>query len=315
MLRKFSLVGLTLTLTLGFALQADPFLILRDRPVRLQGDGLFRWADAIGKIYKPKIDAFHFKGWEDYTECAEVVGLPSVYLCLSYELAVMNRMFTRLSAFSEGQYRDKPGREPLREMEHRYTIASVKRTAGHDIRGKAAIDFFKVGRRDKSLNEWERRFERQALRTIVEKYGDRFVLLAASIDSPGSLVSTVGHEILHAQFFTDEVFRGTTIEYYQSLHASRRKAMVKVLAKLGYAADDAELMANEMMAYLLNPDAGAAAAYFRKWVPECSDQLLENLAYAGSPAIQLPSRDPRLPVLGAKGFPLPQRRPLPHKKN
>jgi len=264
-------------------------IVLLDKPVSVQQRGLHQWVDAFSLKWKRRLDDLDFSHLHG-TQCAQIKEIPGCYLCVSYLQETMNYMFTRISSFAEGGY--DPARSPIRDWTHEYHRSNLLRIGGHDIKGRDIIDFYRIARKRGILHARENEFGREILPKLRKKHGDRFVVLSVSVQGEGFIGGTVGHEAMHAQFFLDEPYRTTTIKYHKDLHWRERKAMEQLLGDLKYDTRDKILMANEIMAYLLEP--GGETRYFKEWVPRCANELRQLLIAAGTPPIEVPLIDPIL---------------------
>ena len=235
-------------------------------------NGIFDWRLGFRKMAAKRVREGKY---EDYatgpTECRETEELAGVVLCMSYRQLDMNRMFSRITVYSEGgtvpsrtvipnftgtAQKPKDGQAQLYENELRI---GYMLTVGHDIPSVAMSEFFtkaldrcNAGERNYCLNTEEREFY-DAVYLPLKTSGKPFVLIAFSVQSTWDYAAVVSHEILHAQYFLSETYRNVVDRFWNSTVSEEdRRVLVRTLdVDGGYNPHDAYVMRNEFQAYLL----------------------------------------------------------------
>jgi len=258
---------------------------ISEAPIRV-GSELIAWSNWIAD------HAEQGGGDAPVTECRWVAELEQVLLCGNPDKEAMNPPLTRISIFVENKPRVVvPHADPLYR-------SLLYRIGGHDLmrrhpRGThpdmtafyAALDAACAKDRTICGDESE-----QAMRALLERaWVDKpsFVLLTFAHHGGVPDDEAVSHEILHAQYFTDPKFRAAIDDYWTGLGEGGRAA---VRAHLGtfYNPKDDELMANELMAYVLM--SGAEQSRFGMLVDPYGPALAKLLASRGIKPIAVQRR-------------------------
>lgn len=259
-------------------------------PIRV-GSELIAWSDWISTHAEQR-------GAETappITECRWVAELQQVLLCGSPDKESMNPPLVRASIFIE----NKP-RVVVAHSDHMYR-SMMWRIGGHDLMRKhprgthpdltefyAALDV--ACAKDKTLCPDA---SEQAMRALLERvWADKpsFVLLTFAHHGGVSDDEAVSHEILHAQYFTDPKFRAAIDDYWKGL-AEPARATVRAQLGTFYNPADDELMANELMAYVLM--SGAEQSRFSMLLEPHGPALAKLLAARGLAPIAVQRRPQR----------------------
>ncbi len=218
-------------------------------------------------------------------ECAETLEVPGAYVCLTCDTETMNLVFARATLYSEGDSHYSPLRWPPPALTSEVVLQKRKHACGHDIPGRHANHFFMRGEQERRLGPHEEVFESDVLSKIRARSGDDFVLLGVSGNSDLYPVDVMGHELLHAQFFLDDRFRQVSLEFYRSLPHTTKRGVSRILTKHQYHVGDESHVANELVAYLLQP---AAESYLMgRYVDRCASLLLKRFSDAGVVPVQI----------------------------
>ncbi len=219
-----------------------------------------------------------------YTECIEFSDLPGVVLCGSYEQITMNYTFMRASWFAEGGAGYKKGEVArLGDLKYRQQVVLGK---GHDIQSHDLAAFF---RHATDLNPYELQLK-EALNPLFGR-ATPFVVIGFSIQNPNNYRSTVGHELVHAQYFLSQAVRDVVHYYYREVLNKNPVQLAKALAiltALKYDIDDPDFVANEVAAFLLEPDAEVNGRFKELVKAGCREQLLNEFVRRHVKLITIP---------------------------
>ncbi len=220
---------------------ADPHMIL-DWPVSL-------WRDARREVFS----------WDRF---------PSILIFDTADYAVQDKYFKRLAFFTEKKgFRGRlaPDSE----------IASLHGFNAHDYRAESLAAFFELAR----VGEFPLGAEELDLldillaRGVVVREGKRLVpgagaVLSVSRESVGYLRQLfMTHECLHGVYFTDPGFRARVSEVRAGMNPTAIEFLTgyfTVVPGLEYDSEDAYLMENEFMAYVLQQSLPRVGDYFSK---------------------------------------------------
>ena len=125
---------------------------------------------------------------------------------------------------------------------------------------------------------------------IFEKYilptaqtHEKFVLITTN-PTGGYYSEIVGHEILHAQYFLNEVYRNTVDDFWNTKVSDASKTTVK-RALSSYDTTNDYVMKNEFQAYILM--YGAENFSLRMLVSKYGPTLRATLKQNGTPAVEI----------------------------
>ena len=229
--------------------------------------------NAGGEIFAPfKTDPGLIVSWPknrwrtgDY-ELFEWDRFPGVLIIDTKDFAVQNDFFKRLAFFSE-------------KMGYRGTLLTDEALEGmhgfnaHDYNAPSLAAFFTKAKAENfPLNARE-----LLLRDILLANGvivadgtaytaGRGALLSISQESPEWLRNRyIAHEGWHGIFFTDENFRNATAAVFYTTDETSRDFLTsywQLHPNLNYDLNDEYLVHNEFMAYIMQQNVSAVAAYF-----------------------------------------------------
>jgi hypothetical protein len=219
------------------------------------------------------------------TECREVQEIPSAHLCLSYKQSDMNLALARTAFFVEGTVSGVKGN--IVPHNDSNLLRYLKLFGGHDLRAEDLLAFYEAAQSKCSASKYDRNiclndqelelYEDYVLPKI--KRNANFVIITYSLISNMKYQDVVTHEILHAQYFTNFVFKETTDHFWDEQVSSSDK--LDIIAKLSrhYNSNDDYLMRNEFQAYLLQAKAenGMLAMFVNKY----QKLLIQALALRG----------------------------------
>ncbi len=212
------------------------------------------------------------------TECRETEELSGVILCLSFFQQDMNRIFGRMSIFSEGGYVVPKG--TLVSFGNHDLINLNKITQGNDLTSSKIMEFYNALKQhcqspECKLSLTEQRFFKNVISPLKKRYSD-FIILGFSHQSFDSYQINVGHEMMHAQYFTVKAYRDTIEVFWQNkVSEDQKKKIRNALAEEGYDPNDELLMKNEFQAFILEP--GAETSRLKDFVPIYRKLLLDDL--------------------------------------
>ncbi|HEU0032055.1 MAG TPA: hypothetical protein VFQ53_15585 [Kofleriaceae bacterium] len=217
-------------------------------PVRV-GSELIAWSDWLA-AYARDHASEHPLG---VTECRWIAELDRVLLCGSNSQQTMNPPLLRPSMFVEHRpgivvALDDPQYEDL-----------LHRIAGFDLTKQDParpdlVDFYtaldRACAKDRAMCATA---AEQAMRSLLESvWTDKPDMVLLTFATGGAIAESavVSHEILHAQYFTDPVYRQVIDDYWKQLPRAKRQAVIDTLSP-PYNGDDDLLMRNELQAYAL----------------------------------------------------------------
>ncbi|WP_149536216.1 hypothetical protein [Siccirubricoccus phaeus] len=218
---------------------------------------------------------------------------PRVFVLLFTGLEQQGAALNRIAALVEK--RGLPRDRLLNEAELAAAIAASGDTPatwfyGHDYRLADLTRFFALAERDRvALNEaelWVRDRLREAVAQVAP--GESLALVSAANAGPrmdaAMRAAILKHELSHGHYFTWPGFaEHVHMVWRDRFTEADRQALTSFLGREGYDTGNAELMANEAMAYLLfTPDARifSAAAL---GVAEAQLERLRGLMREGLP--------------------------------
>ncbi|MCB0326028.1 MAG: hypothetical protein KDD52_00265 [Bdellovibrionales bacterium] len=231
------------------------------------------------------------------TICAPVKELDHAYLCISARQEDQNRLFSRMSIFSEGTKALAPGTwVELSNPWYQYYSYMV---GGHDLRQSVLQDFFSHSQASKRpLSPREDAFYREVFLPLEKKYFDpspqaenikdfgsmqAYSIITASVQSHLDFEVVVTHEFLHAQFYLDSQLQKLLLEYWKRKLTEKERADITLaLSKAGYHKEDLYVVIKEFYAYLFQKDAQHSR--MKPWVNTHQKKIRRRLKKAGIPA-------------------------------
>lgn len=219
---------------------------------------------------------------ENIIECRRVEELNGVHLCLNLTQNGMNQSLARATSFIEGL----AGPKGVLIDHNKPELAQfLREIGGHDLRGKDLILFYKEAMQaceksnhDKNIclsNQEQDLFESYLLPEIAKN--PNFVVITFAVLSNMNYEDVVTHEIMHAQYFTDDLFRETIDNFWEKkVSSTDKEKIIHILSSAGYNMDDELLMKNEFQAYILqsNAEKGLLVEFVEKY----SESLRAKLA-------------------------------------
>lgn len=221
-----------------------------------------------------------------YVQCGEVIENPGTYLCGSISNEPFYRTLIRAAYFIEGT----GGPNTKRLYKHNDPLVLRPRVAAFDLKGEDLLRFYneanKACRADKELCLSAE--ERDLLENfILPLHGIQrnFVLITFMINDAYPVAAVVGHEILHAQYFSNPKFRGVINRFWDTMSESEKSGIREILGSAIYDSSDELLMKNEFQAYILmpHPEFGLLPEMVAQYRPA----LLQQLIAAGAPPLTI----------------------------
>lgn len=193
-----------------------------------------------------------------YTECASVIEIKGVYLCISDKLSTMGKALIRAELFIEAPFGLTPGNVvSIRSQEY---LKALTQFAGLDLNGSDLLAFWSAAKAACSENsdycgsDAERVFFTDFVLPI-STMGKPFVVIAYAIASPIDWRATVTHEILHAQYFLEKGFRTTVDDFWENHVSDKDKQLIRAALGKDFNINDGSLVRNEFQAFILMPDS------------------------------------------------------------
>ena len=202
----------------------------------------------------------------------------------------MNLALTRAGVFIEGHAglkgkiisHDEPELLDLLEM-----------ISGHDMKGEDLISFYKAAslackasdyNSNICLNTQEKElFEKFILPEVAKN--PNFVIITYALYSNLSYVDVVTHELLHAQYFTDAIFRKVVDNFWKKeVTIKDKEKFRKILSEVQDASND-YLMMNEFQAYILQAESENGS--FDIFINKYKKLLLKSLLKEGKKPISI----------------------------
>jgi hypothetical protein len=218
-----------------------------------------------------------------YTECREVGALPGTVLCQFTSGQSMNQALARATIFAEGPGNFAKG--TLARLGTPELTYVAERISGHDLLGadlaafhrKANEECARSGDRALCLSPAEEEFFRSL---VLPKLSEGRPLVVITFAHNGRApLTTVAHEILHAQYFLDSAYREAIDSYWNEDLSEEGRASVRRMLGVAYDTANEYLMRNEFQAYLLEP--GAENGMLGQFVAPMRKPLLLRLQERG----------------------------------
>ena len=172
-------------------------------------------------------------------------------------------------------------------------LAFLELIGGHDLKGNDLIKFYKAAsyaceesNNDSNicLNSKEKElFENFLLPEIAKN--PNFIVITYSLISVMDYEKVIPHEILHAQYFSDEIFRKVTDDFWEKDVTPKDKEAFRSILSLAYDSSDDYLMKNEFQAYILQ--FGSQRGSFEILVNKYQKSLLIKLKKKGKKPISI----------------------------
>jgi hypothetical protein len=254
------------------------------------------WAQHLDKLTfdLKKVGKYPATG---YTECAEAKEVTGGYVCFAAEKAAINRALVRASLYSEGGGGVTAG--TVVRLDDRVYRAFLLRVEGHDIPSVNLLSFYarlksmcSLSKNDPNIcpDEYEREIFENFILPVAKKRAE-FVVITTSLNGGYGYVSTVSHEIMHAQYFLQPMYRAIVDDFWTKDLADADRERVKKLLR-GYDSTNEFVMRNEFQAYLLM--RGGEDAQLGSLIPKFRAELTGRLTKSGVAPIQVMGTGPAL---------------------
>lgn len=215
------------------------------------------------------------------------IGNDKVFIFDFPNLTAQGRTFNRATQFIEQQFKGASYAQVLNNEELQKYMDAIRRTNadfafGHDLLVDELVQFFNLIDRDKI----EIYPEETELRNFLLDYGlmkksldfyqsvrpnVNIVILsipqkqAQRINEPRvsdlARYAIISHEMAHAEFYTNKYYESYCIKFWNNLSKKEQQAFIDFFKKYNYKVDDAQLLVNEMQAYLMfTPDLNSFSA-------------------------------------------------------
>jgi len=239
-----------------------------------------------------------------YAECAETLEIKDAFLCFYDDPWKMNLALARASFYSEGGGGVTAG-TLIRFSSPTYQ-RSLEYIAGHDIPSPALLEFYakaneacaqKPNDADICPSQSEKDVFENFILPVAKQEGHDFVVITTSLDPKMSYIEIASHEILHAQYFLEPVYRNTVDHYWHDVLTENQRQDVRTRL-YDYDTNNDFVMRNEFQAYLLM--AGATQAQLGDLVPELRPPLEKLLTENGVPPVQVTGKGSRHTIHGKK---------------
>lgn len=286
------LVGIMGALNAGPVKAADPFsaaahLELPGRlilPVRLESAHFRMGARPLPiSITAPYAffdwQAFIAREGPDYFECAEIIEMPGVVLCLFNQTNFMNGCLSRVLNFTD-QWPDWKI-PPAKDYRDPYQIPVAYSVKGINLRGRDIRLFHRVatkmcaaGQRQMCLTEIEQTLFSKFLLPLAEP-GRGVAVLAVGRDNDTS----ISHELLHGQYYTSPRYRQTVAAFWDAMPEADRHRVLWDFDE-SFNTENLYVVQNEFQAFVLQGGTPTLLG----WAKERHGEALKQaLAEAGVP--------------------------------
>ncbi|RZA05977.1 MAG: hypothetical protein EOP11_11485 [Proteobacteria bacterium] len=271
-----------LLVNFSFALNAHALVIEREALVP-PGD-ILKWNAEFNQRAKASAQSF-------YAECREVSSLKGAQVCLFNGRGPMNDALLRASVSVEGLGKYNKGDIPKHDDSALIRIAPM--AGGHDLPGEELAAFYErtalaCETAKQAANVCFSAEEKEFYEKIVLPRTERrepLVVIGFEMKAGISHQSSVGHELLHAQYFLSQDFREVVDQFWIAELTDEDRARVRQRLSGLYDVKIELLMRNEFQAYVLMPDAGMYQ--LGNEVPRFAVKLKKALADRGLAPIEI----------------------------
>lgn len=266
---RLLLVFVALTFMLPVWALAEVRLV---EPLRVT-DGLANWRQATME----RAIIWSSMRRSSYTVCSETREIARTWVCASGSRFQMNGLLIRASIYAEGLGSHKKGTIVTRDDSE--VLKYIHTIAGQDLKSDDLLAFKDLVQDQCSKNDAyclspaEKEFFDRVI-TPISASGP-FVVLAFGV-TDNSYLDVMSHEIFHAQFFLQPLYRSVVEQFWKTSVTELDRKRVKTVLAEGYDANDDTLMANEFQAYIMMQ--GAETSLLKDVVPTYRQQLLDALA-------------------------------------
>ena len=274
------------SLSIGFTqLQAE---IITGNSIQVEKE-ITSWNEEFERLVQDKNSNNIFFD-DGITECREVKELRGVHLCLSLNQIDMNLALARASSFIEGVAGSKGEVIPHDKPK---LLTYLELVGGHDLKGNDLMSFYEAALSacEKSTNDNKICLNTQE-KDLFENFlipkiarNPNFVVITYALNSRMDYLTVVTHEILHAQYFVDKIFRKITDDFWEREVTRADKEDFRYLLSHSYDSSDDYLMKNEFQAYILQ--FGSEQGRFKILVNKYQESLLQKLKIKGKKPISI----------------------------
>lgn len=212
---------------------------------------------------------------DQYMACAPVAEIGGAYLCTAFYQSTMNDVFTRMGFFM-GAAR---GFQPGTVVPHgSCRLANYRKlVAGHNLPGQVILEFY---RQASPLTAAEKSFRDGFLgQESIRRLGSGFYVIGTAVQNSKAAKDVVTHEIHHAQYGLDPVFRSVVNRFWtEAIPEADRRKIRELLGELYNPIDS--IIIDEAQAYLLQSNAGRD--HLKEYAGKYAGALRLALANAGA---------------------------------
>lgn len=226
---------------------------------------------------------------DGYTECAEVIEIKGAYLCASGSLKEMNEALARASIYTEGLFGVAPKTIVALDSDA-YTYSAM--INGHDLRSESLKEFWqdlqaacRIDQRKCPQSKEKELFEQFIVPKLKE--GRPFVIVTYALRGGIPWDEVVTHELMHAQYFLEPMFRSVADTFWAQRVSSSDKQAAKEILGVIYNVNDELLLKNEFQAYMLM--SGAETSMLPTLVAKYRQPMLDAMKAKGVTPIQVQS--------------------------
>lgn len=247
--------------------------LIQVTPVQAQG-ALSSWNAAILQRAQA-LQAAGKYSTSGYRECSETQELRGAFFCVDDNMPNMARGLARASIFIEGAPAEVTGTHQIPKgnlvtQSASETAAYGRRCQGYDLKGDDLLNFYNAVQKacrasknnpDVCLNQEEKEFFEQFILPQLRR-NPQFVLITYALrNTSESGLATASHEIMHAQYFLDPVYRQITDLFWSNELSENERAQIRMSLGKYYDSSDDFLMKNEFQAYVLQYRSSTPALY------------------------------------------------------
>lgn len=193
-------------------------------------------------------------GLSMHAMCAEVIEIPQSYICFFKSIVDMNNSLLRIGFFT-GTADGYPKGTLI--SNNNSAVETYKNKIGGHTLTNDDISAFRIAANaatDSNLkfNPYESDFYSNIVDKISSSNSDsRYVVIAFANESSDSIV---GHEINHASFYLQPIYKRKVLDFWQkNVSADDKSEIRSILGKL-YNAKDDNIIIDEFQAYLTQSD-------------------------------------------------------------
>ncbi len=213
-------------------------------------------------------------------EVRPVRGLPGVYAALFWDPSAMVKSLLRTDVYGNGGPNLMAG--AIANGHELYYQESICACRGLNLRGEDCFKFHRSlnATPEKELEE-ETIFRTQILNPLFKKFtkGKGLVLISMSIRTFS--LDTFSHELLHAYFIKFPLYRRIILNFLNTRVTALDRLEIERILGVIYDKSHAELMADEVQAYLLQTQVPAGQSdMLREFRPKYSRKLVQELKRA-----------------------------------